>query len=524
MNIPGRPERGLPARGPVSRSHTGAGRPACGPSLRAVLAVLAFVTAVAPDSAQPVLLAYSGTDSYVVTEKSDWSRYEDGRYLGHVYREVRGRLEPEGLSRNALWTGDFLVFEETLRDLSSAARRVDDQVPAAFRMGPDGSLRMTVDNGFPVLRGFPAFPPGPVSPGDRWTAEGVRVVDPRNSGIPTRTRILAEYEYRGEETYKGIPVRRIFAKFAVRYRAGQDLEGDPNLLEAQGTHDADILVRSDTGRPVLIRDRLDETFRFSSGPSLRHRGFTLTFFDAAIPRTADPASGALRAALAGSGEAAPAPAGTATAGAPGVSSPASPPPPAVTAPGPGAGSPGPTAAPPASPAPGAAGPAAPQGNAAAGPTPGAGPGSSAPSVLLGAGAPGVLSSGAPALDPASGIALEDRPEGPTLVAFGLRFFPDRDALLPEETGRLDGIAAALKAVPGERTFLVTGHTADVGNPAGQKGLSVVRAKRVVDELVARGIPASRFLYRGFGAERPVAPNDTEANRARNRRVEITVLN
>ncbi len=412
----------------------------------------------------------------MVTEKSDWSRYEEGRYLGHVYREVRGRLEPESPSPDALWRGDFLVFEETLRDMSAAARRVDDQVPAAFRVGTDGSLRMTVDNGFPGLRGFPAFPPGPVSPGDRWTAEGVRVVDPRNSGTPTRTRILAEYEYRGEETYKGIPVRRIFAKFAVRYRAGQDPKGDPSLREAQGTHDADILVRSDTGRPVLIRDRLDETFWFTSGPSLRHRGFTLTFFDAAIPRTADPASGALRTALA--------------EGAPGAASGA----------GPGIGPSGPPAAPPASP----------------------GPESS--SGLLGAGTAGPLSPGLSSLDPGTGIVLEDRPEGPTLVAFGLRFVPDQDALLPEERGRLDGIAAALKAVPGDRTFLVTGHTADVGNPAGQKDLSIRRAKRVVDELVTRGIPASRFLFRGFGAERPIAPNDTEANRARNRRVEITVLN
>ena len=143
---------------------------------------------------------------------------------------------------------------------------------------------------------------------------------------------------------------------------------------------------------------------------------------------------------------------------------------------------------------------------------------------MGAGTAGLLSTGSSSLDPGSGIVLEDRPEGPTLVAFGLRFVPDQDVLLPEERVRLDGIAAALKAVPGDRTLLVTGHTADVGNPAGQKDLSIRRAKRVVDELVARGIPASRFLFRGFGAERPVAPNDSEANRARNRRVEITVLN
>ena len=449
--------------------------------LWAALACLAFARFA---SAQPVLLAYEGSDSYVITEKSDWSRYEDGRYVGHVYREVRGRLEPDSPSPGALWRGDFLVFEETLRDMAASARRVDEQVPASFRIAPDGSVRMAEDKGYPSIRGFPAFPPGPVSPGDRWIAEGVRVVDPADSGVMTRTRILAEYEYRGEETYRGIPVRRIFAKYAVRYRAGQDPKGDPGLLEAQGTHEADILVRSDTGRPVVIRDRLDETFRFSSGPSLRYRGFTLTFYDAAVPRTADPASGALRAALAGPGASAP----------------------PAAAPGTGA--------------PSGTGAAAPSGTAAAP----SGTGSAAPPGLLSAGTAGVLSQDSPQLDPASGVVLEDRPEGPTLVAFGLRFVPDQDILLPEEKGRLDGIAAALRSVPGERTFLVTGHTADVGNPAGQKDLSVRRAKRVVDELVARGIPASRFLFRGFGAERPLAPNDTEANRARNRRVEITVLN
>lgn len=479
---------------PCRRSSLRGARPAA----RMILAALA--AAAAPLAAQPVPLSYAGTDSYVITEKSDWSRYEDGRYLGHVYREVRGRMEPESSLPDAVWKGDFLVFEETLRDSSAAARRVDDQVPAAFRMGADGSIRMILDNGFPGLRGFPAYPPGPVAPGDRWTAEGVRIVDPRNSGIPTRTRILVEYEYRGEEDYKGIPVRRIFAKFAVRYRAGQDPKGDPSLREAQGTHDADILVRADTGRPVVIRDRLDETFFFTSGPSLRHRGFTLIFYDAAVPRTADPASGALRTALAGGGGSAPAASADGAAQVPG------PAPSGTSVPDP--------SGPPASGAP------------PAGSTPSHGLAAGAPVFpgLLGAGTPALPPPETPALDPASGIALEDRPEGPTLVAFGLRFVPDQDALLPEERGRLDGIAAALKAVPGERTFLVTGHTADVGNPAGQKDLSIRRAKRVVDELVARGIPASRFLFRGFGAERPLAPNDNEANRARNRRVEITVLN
>ena len=68
-----------------------------------------------------------------------------------------------------------------------------------------------------------------------------------------------------------------------------------------------------------------------------------------------------------------------------------------------------------------------------------------------------------------------------------------------------------------------GHTASVGRPADEMALSIRRAKRVVDELAARGIPAGRLLYRGYGATKPLVPNDSEANRARNRRVEILVL-
>jgi outer membrane protein OmpA-like peptidoglycan-associated protein len=109
-----------------------------------------------------------------------------------------------------------------------------------------------------------------------------------------------------------------------------------------------------------------------------------------------------------------------------------------------------------------------------------------------------------------------------LLLYDLRFVADGDQILSSERGRIDTIAAALKKIP-ERSFLVEGHTADLGKAAGQYELSERRARRVVDELVARGIPAGRFVYRGLGADAPIAPSDTEANRARNRRVEITIL-
>jgi outer membrane protein OmpA-like peptidoglycan-associated protein len=75
----------------------------------------------------------------------------------------------------------------------------------------------------------------------------------------------------------------------------------------------------------------------------------------------------------------------------------------------------------------------------------------------------------------------------------------------------------------ERTFLVVGHTADIGLPDAQQELSVRRAGTVVDELTARGIDADRLLFEGRGGTEPVASNDTETGRAQNRRVEILVL-
>lgn len=122
----------------------------------------------------------------------------------------------------------------------------------------------------------------------------------------------------------------------------------------------------------------------------------------------------------------------------------------------------------------------------------------------------------------SGIEVAPVPEGVRLTVRNLRFAADSDRLLPEERGRLDLLAQALRGV-GERTILVEGHTAAVGRPAGELELSVARAKRIVDELSVRGIPADRFLYVGWGGTKPAADNATEEGRARNRRVEITIL-
>jgi outer membrane protein OmpA-like peptidoglycan-associated protein len=68
-----------------------------------------------------------------------------------------------------------------------------------------------------------------------------------------------------------------------------------------------------------------------------------------------------------------------------------------------------------------------------------------------------------------------------------------------------------------------GHTDNTGDPIANKTLSVDRAVAVKELMVKGGIPASRITSAGYGQENPVAQNDTEQGRAKNRRLELVVL-
>ena len=118
--------------------------------------------------------------------------------------------------------------------------------------------------------------------------------------------------------------------------------------------------------------------------------------------------------------------------------------------------------------------------------------------------------------------VQETPRGILLNLKNLHFVADKAELLHGEDKKLDEIAAVLKTLTFKNLF-VEGHTADVGDKSTQHGLSIRRAKTVVDELTKRGIPAGVFIYSGAGGSKPIASNETEAGRAQNRRVEITVM-
>ncbi|ACB94838.1 OmpA family protein [Beijerinckia indica] len=88
-------------------------------------------------------------------------------------------------------------------------------------------------------------------------------------------------------------------------------------------------------------------------------------------------------------------------------------------------------------------------------------------------------------------------------------------------GLLDRIVTTIGHCP-EATIEISGHTDSTGNEPFNLALSERRAKAVFDYLVAAGIPADKLSATGYGSSRPVASNDTEEGRAKNRRIEFTV--
>ena len=95
-------------------------------------------------------------------------------------------------------------------------------------------------------------------------------------------------------------------------------------------------------------------------------------------------------------------------------------------------------------------------------------------------------------------------------------------LLPVSGDELDRLAELLRKAPGYHVE-ISGHTDDVGGDVNNLALSRQRAASVKSYLVAQGVAADRVSTQGFGEARPVAPNDTEEGRARNRRTTFKLL-
>ncbi|MCC6644106.1 MAG: OmpA family protein [Polyangiaceae bacterium] len=105
----------------------------------------------------------------------------------------------------------------------------------------------------------------------------------------------------------------------------------------------------------------------------------------------------------------------------------------------------------------------------------------------------------------------------------VRFERDSAKILSDSSVLLMEIADALQKHPEIKLVEIQGHTDNSGTAQHNKDLSEQRAAAVKDRLVSLGVSSSRLTSKGFGAERPIVPNVTEGNRARNRRVALVIL-
>lgn len=123
----------------------------------------------------------------------------------------------------------------------------------------------------------------------------------------------------------------------------------------------------------------------------------------------------------------------------------------------------------------------------------------------------------------SDVQVKPAPLGVTLTLDTIQFPGDSALLVPSEREKVRLIGEILKKYP-DRHILVEGHTAVSSSTVDPQVLSEDRAAAVGQALVDLGVRSpDEIVYRGWGPTKPVASNDTIEGRAKNRRVEITLL-
>lgn len=494
--------------------------------------------------AEDVRFEYKGSGSYIYIERTDLRRYDNGKYTGLVSREIRSYMSPMDSPKGAnpsdrFYDGNFYVAEGTMRARQSVGQEINNSISSTFKITNEGELIMIKDNGYPTFRSFPAFTKQKIKFGDKWQAKAQRVVDPLKKGVQTKIPMYVEYVYLRDDVFHGEEVFVLSAQWATRYGLASTLDfgGDRELKFAQGSHKANILVSKVTGNALVVRDTVDEEFQYLDGTKVAFKGTISMFteypptynkekFFPALQRIASVSKEDLEKIM-----------NKTQTDSLSMSE--------VTELGTDNDTDIETV-------------------------------KKYDDIKMGANKDSLIgadkktkevltkdenrktkndiekdseyidadenrlgtdikdrrkessvSKMQDVIRSSSGnkeekIVVENTRAGIRLTMQNLQFKADSAELLSGENKRLDEIADLLKLVP-EQMILIEGHTASVGNPKGEMQLSIERVNSIKQALIKRGIGADKFICKGSGGTKPIANNTTASGKAKNRRVEITIL-
>ena len=216
-----------------------------------------------------------------ISERSNLSTRENGRYAGLLNRQVTGYLTR---SKGEEYEGRFFLYEQVRRDMQQVARPVDRSI--------ESSLRMTSSTLFENARNYPSIqqllrlPGANLRPGARWQAPAWISIDPRRAANPLRLPIVIEYHFVGSENWNGSPAFRVEAQFATRYPLPPSddpeapvVEYNGDIVSVRGSHRLTIMLPESGGSVAFLRDNLQEQYRFSDATELAHEGHTLLFLN-----------------------------------------------------------------------------------------------------------------------------------------------------------------------------------------------------------------------------------------------------
>lgn len=355
---------------------------------------------------------FENDDLFKITVRSNFMVYKNGKYLGLTSREIEGIFKAGIEDKLYVISGEVYYIEKMIRNGLPSVSQVDAIEKSVMYFTKEGTLIERKGSLFPPIQGYPFFPDEYLEVNDIYSGSGFfSMTEAEGNGVIS-IPVNINSQYKGLSNLNG-DVYHLFEKSFIL--SNDSIPGK----KIRGKHTAKMFFDNESGRPVYMDDRFEDTVIYASGNSYTYRGFYLYFYNQVKQLNRKPIIDNIKIAE-------------------------------------------------------------------------------------------------------NDGFIKETERGILITLNNLHFLPDSTEIVESDKRILESIYNVIKDIP-DRTFMIIGHTAETGNPDGEKKLSVERAFSVAEYFKVKGIRQDKLLYTGMGSLEPAAPNDTEENRRKNRRVEIIIM-